>query len=61
MPIAISEIDSTVEVDAPAEGGSGGAAAATALPSPQAQLRWEEMARRSQELSARTAAWRFDD
>jgi len=61
MPIAIEEIESTVDVEGPAGSGGGSPAGTTTAPSPQAQQRWLEMARRSQELAARTAAWRFDD
>jgi len=60
MPVSIGEINSTVDVDTPAEGGQGEGHAGN-TPSPQAQQRWTEMARRSEELAARTAAWRFDD
>jgi len=60
MPVSIGEINSTVDVDNPGEGGQGEHSAGNA-PSPQAQQRWTEIARRSEELAARTAAWRFDD
>lgn len=61
MPISIGEIESTVDVEAPSEGGSSSSGGGSTAPSPQAQQRWVEMARRSEELAARTAAWRFDD
>lgn len=62
MPITIGEIESTVDVEAAGEGGGGGSTAGGGTaPSPQAQQRWAELARRSEELAARTAAWRFDD
>lgn len=62
MPITIEEIESTVDVEGPAGGGGGGSqAGAGTSPSPQAQQRWLDMARRGEELAARTAAWRFDD
>lgn len=62
MPISIGEIESTVDVEATGDraGGSMPSGGGTA-PSTQAQQRWDEMARRSEELAARTAAWRFDD
>ena len=61
MPISIGEIDSTVEVDAPPEGGGSGGAQAGTAPSLQMIQRWMELAHRSEELAARTAAWRFED
>ena len=61
MPISIGEIDSTVEVDAPAEGGGGGGSQSGTAPSLQTVQRWQELARRAEELAARTSAWRFDD
>lgn len=60
MPVSIGEIDSTVEVESPGEQGGSHGGGAT-VPSPQAQQRWVDLARRSEELAARTAAWRFDD
>lgn len=61
MPVSIGEVESTVEVESPSGApGQGGGHAGTA-PSPEAVQRLVEMARRAQELAARTAAWRFDD
>jgi hypothetical protein len=60
MPVSIGEIDSTVEVSTPAQGEQAQSQGSTA-PSPEAQQRWVDIARRSAELAARTAAWRFDD
>lgn len=60
MPVSIGEVDTTVEVESPTGPGGGGGGAGTA-PSPEAVQRALEMARRAQELAARTAAWRFDD
>lgn len=61
MPVSIGEVESTVEVGSPSEAGQGGAGHAGTAPSPEDQWRWQEIARRSAELAARTAAWRFDD
>lgn len=61
MPISIGEIESTVDIEEPGEESRGASPEAGRLPSPQAAQRWQELARRSEELAARTAAWRFDD
>lgn len=60
MPIVINEMSSTVQVDegaAPAgEHATGGTE-----PAPLEQQRWQALARRSEQLDARVAAWDFDD
>jgi len=57
MPITINEVESQIQVDAPASQGE------TARPemSAEAQQRWQEMARREAQREARTTAWNFDD
>ncbi len=56
MPIEIGQIDAEVTVDAAA----GGETARQEDPAVALQ-RWQELARRNDELAARTAAWGFDD
>jgi hypothetical protein len=60
MPVSIGEVSSTVEVERASGEGHGGDDGGT-KPSPESVQRWLEMARRAEELAARTAAWRFDD
>ena len=57
MPVTINEIESQIQVEAPA---SHGEAARPELPA-EAQQRWQEMARREAQREARTSAWGFDD
>ena len=59
MPVSIGEIDSTVDVQNAGETQQGGGTATA--PTPQSIQRQLELARRAEELAARTAAWRFDD
>ena len=57
MPIEINEVNADVEVDGggEAQGGEAGEASAKAL------SRWQELARRDEQLARRTQAWGFDD
>lgn len=57
MPIHIDELQTQVDVqtsDTPAD-------PAPTQPAPEALARWQQLARREQELQARTLAWNFDD
>lgn len=57
MPIEIREVEAEVEVDA----GRGGGEQPRSEASAEALARWQELARRDAQLSARTQAWSFDD
>ena len=57
MPIQINEIETQVDVQAPASAQETPGAKAA----PDALARWQEMARRGSQLAERTAAWNFDD
>jgi hypothetical protein len=57
MPINVGEIETQVDVQAPAAGPD---AARTQAP-PEALMRFEELVRRGTQLAERTAAWGFDD
>lgn len=58
MAINVGEIETNVDVQAPAAGGE--SAERTQAPA-EALMRFEELARRGTQLAERTAAWGFDD
>ena len=60
MPIAIGQIDSTVEVESN-EAASGGEAQQARPPETVERWRWELLARREVEHQARVSAWGFED
>lgn len=57
MPIAIDQLDSSVDVQSPATPGDSGPEDNPA----EAMQRFQQLAQRQRELAARTAAWNFDD
>jgi hypothetical protein len=57
MPVTINQVESQIEVESPDSSGEAPRTEASA----QALQRWQELARREARLSARTAAWGFDD
>lgn len=60
MPIAIGQIDSTVDVDA-GDGAPAGEGQQARPPEIVERWRWELLARRDAEQQARVSAWGFDD
>ncbi|MEK8086437.1 hypothetical protein WNB94_08475 [Aquabacterium sp. A3] len=61
MPIAIGQIDSTVEVEAGDTASAGGEAAQARPPQTVERWRWELLARREAESQSRVSAWGFED
>lgn len=60
MPIAIGQIDSTVDVEAN-DGAPAGEGPQARPPETAERWRWEWLARREADQQARVSAWGFDD
>ena len=61
MPIAIGQIDSTVEVESNDAASAGGEGQQARPPEAVERWRWELLARREAESQARLSAWGFED
>jgi hypothetical protein len=59
--MTIHEVETDVEVQSSERDGAGQEVSARAQPTPEAEARWTEIARRERRRELRTAAWGLDD